>query len=142
MGLVGLSVGTDNQGNTYLLDKMLTTKYPLGVVLMEMAHQCRLRQLVLRAHWIPRLENEEADALTNLDFRHFDPKNRIDVSLSSLKFGVLDALFGKGQDYLAELAEVQARTKARKQRAIAWAGSGPEEKKKKMGDTLAQRDPW
>ena len=48
-GLITLSCGTDNQSNSYLLDKMLTTKYPLGVILMELAHQMRRRRLVLRA---------------------------------------------------------------------------------------------
>ena len=46
--VVGLSCGTDNQGNSHLLDWMFTTKYPLGVVLMELAHQMRIRRLVLR----------------------------------------------------------------------------------------------
>ena len=63
--VLSLSCGTDNQGNAHLLDRMLTTKYCLGVVLMELAHQMRVRRLVLRAKWLPRLENEEADALTN-----------------------------------------------------------------------------
>ena len=76
-----------------MLDRMLTTKYPLGVVLMELAHQMRIRRLVLRAHWLPRLENMEAHALTNFDFRHFKPENRVEVSLDSLKFAVLDGLF-------------------------------------------------
>ena len=89
VGLLGLSVGTDNQGNTFLLDRMLTTKYPLGVVLMELAHQLRRRHLMLRAHWLPRLENEEADALTNMDFRHFSPGKRIPVCLETIKSRVL-----------------------------------------------------
>ena len=66
--LLALSCGTDNQGKAHLLDRMLTTKYPLGVVLMELAHQTRLRRMVLMANWLPRLQNDEADALTNLDF--------------------------------------------------------------------------
>ena len=41
---------------------------------MELAHQMQLRQAILRALWLPRLQNEEADALTNLDFRHFAPE--------------------------------------------------------------------
>ena len=32
-GLVTLTSGTDNQGNSYLLDKIITTKFPLGVIL-------------------------------------------------------------------------------------------------------------
>ena len=35
VGMVTLICGTDNQGNWYLLDKLLTTKYPLAIVLME-----------------------------------------------------------------------------------------------------------
>lgn len=107
VGLVGLPVRTDNQGNTFLLDRMLTTKYPLGVVLMELSHQCRVGKLVLRAHWIPLLENEEADALTNLDFSHFSANNRVEVGIDILEFGVLPRLFNEGQDYMKELAEAR-----------------------------------
>ena len=99
--VISLSCGTDNQGNSHLLDRMLTTKNPLGVVLMELAHQSRIRRMVLRAHWLPRLENEEADALTNFEFRHFDPALRVEVQLKNLKFAVLDDLFREGEAYIA-----------------------------------------
>ena len=33
-GTISVSCGTDNLGNTFLLDRGITTKYPLGVVLM------------------------------------------------------------------------------------------------------------
>ena len=36
--LISLTCSTDNQGNSFLLDKLLTTRYPLGVILMELAH--------------------------------------------------------------------------------------------------------
>ena len=49
IGTATLSCGTDNQGNSFLLDKCLTTKYPLGVVLMEIACQATLKGAVLRA---------------------------------------------------------------------------------------------
>ena len=47
LGLGSFTCGTDNQGNMYLLDKLLTTKYPLGVVLMELSCQLSLRRLSL-----------------------------------------------------------------------------------------------
>ena len=94
---ISLSCGTDNQGNSYLLDRMLTTKYPLAVILMELAHQMRLRRLILRAKWLPRLENEEADALTNFGLRHFSPEKRINISWDSLGFEVMPALFSSGK---------------------------------------------
>ena len=75
-------------------------------------------------------------------YRHFKAENRIHVSLESLKFGVLTNLFAKGQDYMSDLAAAQERAKARKQKALDRRGGTGEGKRKKMGDTLAQRQPW
>ena len=126
--VVSLSVGTDNQGNSHLLDRMLTTKYPLGVVLMELAHQMRIRRLVLRAHWLPRMENEEADALTNFDFRHFSPEKRVKVDLAGLNFAVLNDLFKAGSEYISRLDEEE---KAKHRPAKKLGGTAPPEKKQK-----------
>ena len=112
---LSLSCGTDNRGNSYLLDRMLTTKYPLGVILMELAHQMRRRRLVLRAHWLPRDQNEEADALTNFDYSHFDMGKRIEVDLDKLDFKVLPDLFACGESFHAELKSKREEEKARVQ---------------------------
>ena len=136
LGTLTLSCGTDNLGNTFLLDKLLTTKYPLGVVLMEVAFQCRIRGATFRANWVPRLQNEEADALTNLEFRHFSPENRIHVELETLSFGVLDRLFQVGDDYIEQLAELK-RSAERDKKAGRLKIL-----KRKAADSLASRDPW
>ena len=146
MGTIALTCGTDNQGNMYLMDKLLTTKYPLGVVLMELATQLSRRRATLRADWIPRLQNEEADALTNWDFRHFDAKKRVDVKLEELKFLVLNDLFSVGEDYLTELNDLKDKGK------ISRAASRDQLKRKhqskserdwgRKGRTLRERDPW
>ena len=131
-GLLRISCGTDNLGNTYLLDRLITTKYPLGVVLMEVAHQCHRKGLSLRADWVPRLENQEADDLTNMEFKSFNPSKRIDVRLEDLQFGVLNDLFKVGDDYVGELEELKAQKRAQvegKRRRLA-------------GDSLRERDPW
>jgi hypothetical protein len=52
--LITMSCSTDNQGISFLLDRLLTTKYPLGVILMQLAHEMRRRRLLLRARWLPR----------------------------------------------------------------------------------------
>ena len=136
-----LSCGTDNQGNAYLLDRMMTTKYPLAVVLMELAHQMRRRRLVLRAHWLPRLENEEADALTNFDFRHFDKGKRIPVALDTLGFGIMPRLFELGEAFLADKEKAKEHAKISKDRALDGGSLGAG-KRRKMGDSLSQREPW
>ena len=115
VGLATLTCGTDNQGNSFLLDKLMTTKYPLGIVLMELACQLGRRRAALHARWIPRLQNEEADALTNDDFRHFSMAMRIPVDLNALPFVVMKELFEVGDAYveevnrLKELAKVEAK---------------------------------
>ena len=131
IGTMSFTCGTDNRSNTYLLDKMMTTKYPLGVVLMELAAQTRLRGMVLRARWLPRLQNEEADALSNFEFDAFDPKLRIDAELENLPFVLLNDLFQVGDQYIAELDAVK-KAKTVGQEAI----------KAKKGLSLRERDPW
>ena len=42
-GVVSFNCGTDNQGNMYLVDRLLTTKYPLGVILIELCHRLAIR---------------------------------------------------------------------------------------------------
>ena len=79
---------------------------------MEVARQCRLRSVSLRANWIPRLQNEEADALTNMEFKDFDPGKRIHVELDQLGFQVLDSLLAEGEKYLSELTSLKEKDAA------------------------------
>ena len=130
-----IGCGTDNQGNTFLVDKLMTTKYPLGVVLVELCHQLQLRRATLRAQWLPRLQNEEADALTNGDFRHFSPERRIGVNLDTLPFGVMPALFAQGEAYVAEIASMKAAAKCAPAEHVA-------KRNRLAGGTLRERQPW
>ena len=95
--------------------------------------------MVLCAHWLPRLENEEADALTNFEFRHFDPALRVEVQLKDLKFAVLDDLFKEGEAYIAELEKVKGQKK------VARAAGGLDTGKRLKvlaGNILKDRDRW
>jgi hypothetical protein len=139
--LITLTCSTDNQGNSFLLDRLLTTRYPLGVVLMELAHQMKLRRLLLRARWLPRLQNQEADDLTNDEFHHFDPRKRIKVELKDLKFEIMNKLFAVGEDYMRELETTRAAEK-RKAEARRVAGGGADKASQKRGRPLRETDPW
>ena len=116
----------------------MTTKYPVAVVLMELSCQLGLRRAALHARWIPRLQTEEADALTNEDFHHFDPRLRIPVDLSDLGLVVLDDLFNAGEEYVKELADLKVRDKVSREHD----GSKGGRKKPKAGKTLREREPW
>ena len=104
---------------------------------MELACQAGRKKASLRARWIPRLQNEEADALTNSEFHHFRPENRIEVDLGKLGFVVMDELFAVGENYLSELAELKEGEKRR----VEKEGKAPVKKRKK-GEPLRERDPW
>jgi hypothetical protein len=137
VGTATFTCGTDNQGNSYLLDKLLTTKYPLGVVLMELACQAGRKRASMRARWIPRLQNEEADALTNGEFHHFKDANRIEVDLGKLKFLVMDSLFELGEEYVAELAALKAAEK----RSAVSDDKAPGKRRRK-GQGIRETRPW
>lgn len=100
-----------------------------------------MRRMLLRARWLPRLQNQEADDLTNDEFRHFDPRKRIKVELSELKFRIMDSLFAVGDSYMAELEQARA---AEKRKVASRRSSG-----RKVGALSGKRvkglretDPW
>ena len=138
LGLATMTCGTDNQGNSYLLDKLMTTTFLLGVILMELACQLGLRRACLHARWIPRLQNEEADALTNGEFHQFDPALRIPNDLDNLGFVITKQLFADGEAYVKELGDLKLAETAKKR---ATTGTTPASKVKK-GPTLREREPW
>ena len=121
-----------------MMDKLLTTKFPLGVVLMELATQLARRGATLRANWIPRDQNEEADALTNWDFRHFDSSRRVEVDLERLQFNVMKDLFAAGDDYLAELDALKLKAKS----SPASAPAAGEKTRKRKDPPLRETNPW
>ena len=118
---------------------MPTTKFPLVVVFMELAHQITKRRVILRAEWLPRLQNEEADALTNMDFGHFDMSRRVRMDLDHMEFGGLNVLFGSGKAYPSDLEAQRAAEKARKVAGGERAGGG---RKRRAGEALSVRDLW
>ena len=92
-----------------MLDRLLTTKYPLGVVLMQLAHEMRTRRLLLRARWLPRLQNQEDDDLTNDESHHSRAEKRIPLDLNKLGFDLIHSLLAAGDEYVAELEQARAK---------------------------------
>ena len=144
VGTTTFTCGTDDRSNTYLLHRMLTTLYPLGLVLMELAAQTHLRSVIIRGRWPPRLHNDATDALSNFEFDSFDEKLGIefeedDMGRLKLPLLLLNDLFDAGDAYISELVNVKE-----KERAVAKASGGapPRRKKKLKGEGLKDKDPW
>jgi hypothetical protein len=132
-GEVKLQGLTDNLGNSFALTKLMSSKFPLVVILSEVAAQLRARSMVLNLGWTPRDQNEEADALTNGDYSSFDPARRVKVVIEEVPWLVLPRMMQVATDIYEE---VQRRRTAKTERPT----QGPPAKKAKGG--LRQRDPW
>ena len=127
-GVVKLTGGTDNQGNAYIVQKMLTTKMPVAAILMQLATDLHQAGLWLELNWLPREENTEADALTNGDFSGFDPQLRVPVSWAEVDLGVVQKLLTAEAEFRDKLGELKA---ARRQ----GVPEGPARKRKRERST-------
>jgi hypothetical protein len=89
-GVITISATTDNAGNSLVMQKYMSTKWPLSPVLCELSEQLRTRNLELHLDWQRRDCNIEADAITNEDYSMFTPCNRIAVDFAQIKWIVLN----------------------------------------------------
>ena len=135
-GSLKLSGTTDNQGNTSAVSRLMSTKFPLVVILMELAAQLRWRRMELGLHWAPREQNEEADALTNDLFESFDPRRRARVELASVPWIVLDEMSAASEELFLEIQGRKAGAKRETCGGNSLPRRGPPRKK------LRARDPW
>jgi hypothetical protein len=133
--LLTLGGSTDNLGNKFVVSKLQTTKYPLVCVLMEIAALMHQAGESLDLQWVPRLQNIEADQLTNGDFRGFDPANRVRVDISKHRWVVLNSMLQQGRALYSVIREGRIESSKRKLDKF----SGPTFKNQK---SFRERDPW
>ena len=133
-GAVRLQGITDNLGNTFALTKLMSSKFPLVVILAELAAQLKARGMALNLEWAPRDQNEEADALTNADYSSFDPARRIQVDVESVSWIVLPRMLSVASSIYERVQALKAERPRLGTVAKASAAVG--------GGSLRQRDPW
>ena len=131
-GLISLVGTTDNGGNPHVLTRLMSSKFPLVVVLAELAEQLRSRGLSLDLRWAPRDQNEEADDLTNMEFGRFKASQRIVVDIKEMRWIVLGDLMEKAKDLYQEVLAIKSSRHEE--------GGFP--RREKPGQRLRERDPW
>ena len=109
---VSITAHTDNQGNSFVLDSLMTTKHPLGSFLLEIAEQLEKFNCYLDLSWTPRLQNEEADSLTNGDFHMFSMEHRSEVDLATLPFIRLPMMLATMEACFTKIGEEKDKRKA------------------------------
>eukprot|EP00971_Amphidinium_carterae_P136048 2695760-Amphidinium_carterae.1 len=97
--VVTLGGFTDSQVSAQVLTKGMTTSFPMALVLMELSAQLEKRKAKLHLYLVPRDKNEEADALSNQDWRGFDPSRRKLGHWSDMKFEVLPDLWQEAREF-------------------------------------------
>eukprot|EP00435_Cladocopium_sp_Y103_P008053 s2362_g2.t1 len=113
-----LTASTDNLGNAYVLQRFLSCKYPPSIVVMELAVRLQRLGLELELGWIPRDQNEEADALTNKGFEGFDTEKRIMKKFEDVEFMVLVELMEKAGQLDAEIKLAKSPKEAKGDRPV------------------------
>ncbi len=118
---------TDNQGNSHTLNRLMTSRFPLICVVMELATLLDQYNLRMQVAWTPRELNQQADALSNGVIDDFNPDNRIDVDPERMEWRILDQVMDEGARYYQELPRPY---------------SGPPARKRARQERLRVRDPW
>ena len=134
-GRLVLSGFTDNASNTYLIDKYLSVKFPVSMVLMELSRQLAKLDSELQLHWIPREQNEESDDLSKGRFNRFDEKRRVQVDFDKLELLVIPKLVKHAMEFDKEI-QLRKSSKGDQSNKKGPTGKTPAEEK------LRLRQPW
>lgn len=128
---------TDNQGNQNLLFKGMTSKFPLYLVLLELAEQLKRKQVAIDLRWQPRETNVAADDLTNDRFEDFEVSLRLCPDLNSLEWILFPRLLKEAME-LEQLIQERKRVLREDVTKNTWQ---PRSKKRKsVGMRIS--NPW
>ena len=117
-----LSGTTDNKGDSHVVSRLGTTKFPLCTVLMELSARSAAKGEALRLRWAPREQNVEAEELSNSDFHNFS-LSRVPVEVGCEAFPIMHAML-EAVDKLYATAE---ETRKRRKEVVTADGNRPQE---------------
>ena len=137
-GRITLSGSTDNKGNSHVISKLMTTKFPLCAFLMEIAATIQIAEADIELGLVPRDQNTEADELSNFDSRNFSPELEVKLTSETTRFILLDEFLEEGERLYLEIEE--QKEKARSTPPVVLQAA---KKRKRKPDTrLRVTHPW
>ena len=137
-GRVTLSGLTDNKGNSHVISRLMTVKFPLCAFLMEIAATLQRAESDLDLGWVPRDQNTKADELSNFDARHFNPELEVVMDRSVMDFILLDEFLEEGEKLYLKIAENKLAIKA----SAPLAPPIAKRRKRKPETRLRATHPW
>ena len=100
--LIRAEAFTDNLGNQFILQRGMSTKFPLTLLVMEASMMMRQGKFFAQLEWVNRERNQEADDLTNLEFKRFSHEKRVKIEGKDIRWIVLDQLMKSSQQMYQE----------------------------------------
>ena len=145
-GKISAGATTDNLGNRFVLNRLMSTKFPLLAFLCEFAVLLEERGCLFELGWVPRDQNEQADAITNGNYSDFKMANEIRIVLEEMDFRVLGDLLDLGDKFYEEV-ETERREARASRRLLPAGAQGPAagrnaKRKARKGAGLKATDPW
>ena len=134
-GTVAITGLTDNAGNEAVLSRLMTSKFPLVIILTEAVKQLQDRRLEMALQWIPRAQNKEADALSNGKFCQGSKDLRICVEVKDLRFKILPRMLAVADDLYRTVKEKREAKKKAPQFNKFYRKAAPKDK-------LKNKDSW
>ena len=124
-----LKAFTDNRGNSFALKRGMSTKFPLALLIIELAEEMRARDLRVDLEWLRRDNNTDADDLSNEDWKKFNEEKRVCIDTKEVKWIILEELMKKGKELYDEVTKLKEEKKR----------SGGEGAKKSVGNAAGPR---
>ncbi|CAE8685181.1 unnamed protein product [Polarella glacialis] len=104
---------TDDLGNSFATQKLMSAKWPLTVLLMELSETLRVLDADLHLGWTCREFNQEADDLTNDKFDGFNPSRRIPIEGYAIPWLVLPGMMEASHALFEEICAERGTAKSR-----------------------------
>ena len=115
LGIYWIRAGADNQGNSYAVNKLMSTEFPLTLLVLELSETFRRRHCGFNLEWIPREHNQLADDLTNEDCSKFPMESRVKW-VGDRKWYVLEQLMEKSNEFFTEPQKSKMESKGVKRK--------------------------
>ena len=125
---------TDNRGNGSALNKLMSTRYPVNALLMELACHCKHTGTKAIVEWAPRSANRQADDLANGRTSSFDPSLEVKIDPAAIQWRILPRALAMG----LEAEETFQRAKDSGRLPVRTT----RQKRKKAAQRLRVADPW
>ena len=105
---------TDNKGNEFILNKGMSTKFPITLLVIESSETLRKKGATADLRWIRREDNQRADDLTNEEFVAFESWRRRRIAEENCKWEVLGELLPESKQLYKEVQAFKEKRRSEK----------------------------